>query len=107
MTLIRHDVSYTRVDSSHLFPGDTTTEHLAVEVDMDGAKLLVINVYVPPVSSVPGFNPNMGPLCNITRDVLVMGDFNAHDARWYSYTQDAGAARRGATICDALDTGHL
>ena len=107
ITLIRHDVDYIEVDSSHLFPGDTFTEHLAVEVELDGAKLMVVNVYVPPVSSTAGFIPNLTHLFSITRDVLVMGDFNAHDARWYSQTQDAGAARRGASICDALDAGEL
>ena len=36
-----------------------------------------------------------------------MGDFNAHDARWHSYTLDTAAAGRGDVICNALDSGEL
>ena len=99
-------VNYTVVDSSPLFP-DSTIENLAIEVDVDGAKLLAINVYIPPTSSVPGFTPNLNPLFDITRDVLVMRDFNAHDERWQTHTLDTAAAARGDAICSALDFGEL
>ena len=62
------------------FP-DSAIEHLVIELDADDAKLLVLNFYIPPTSSVPGFTPNLNPLFDITRDVLIMGEFNAHDAR--------------------------
>ena len=103
---MHHSVDYTVVDSSPYFT-DPTIEHLAIEVEVGGAKLLVINIYIPPTSSVPGFTPNLSPLFNIARDVLVMGDFNAHDARWHSYTLDTAAAARGDVICNALDSGEL
>ena len=65
ITLVHHSVSYTVVDSSPYF-SDSTIEHLAIEVDIDGAKLLVINVYIPPVSSVPGYTPDLGTLFSIS-----------------------------------------
>ena len=106
ITLIHRDVSYTPVASAPYF-NDPITEHQAIEVSVDGAKLLIINVYIPPASSAQGQLPNFDLLFNITRDVLIMGDFNAHDARWYSQTQDVAAARRGEAIGNALDAGQL
>ena len=106
ITLVHHSVKY---QEAHLpFPGDNTIEHQAVTVDVDGAHLLVCNIYVPPVSSCPqGYIPNFAPLFSHTGDILVMGDFNAHDDTWYSSTQDEGAANRGANIVDALDNSQL
>ena len=106
ITLIHNDVSYIPASSAAYF-NDQITEHLAVEVNIGEAKLLVINVYIPPASSAHGQLPSLDPLFDITRDVVVMGDFNAHDARWYSHTQDAAAARRGEYIGNALDAGQL
>ena len=75
---------------------------------MDGAKLLVANVYIPPVSSCPpDYMPNLTHFFSCAEDILVVGDFNAHDARWHSSTHDHRAAERGAAICDALDAGSL
>ena len=108
ITLVHHSITYTEFDTSNFFPGDTVAECLAVELEMGGAKLLVANVYIPPVSSCPSdYSPNFTHLFNWSDDILVMGDFNAHDPRWYSTTLDQGAAARGAAICDALDTGTL
>ena len=108
ITLVHHSVAFTEVNTNHLFPGDSTAEHLAIEVDIDGAKLLVVNVYIPPISSCPtGYTPNFTHLFSSTDDTLVVGDFNAHDARWHSATQDHGAAERGVAICDALDASNL
>ena len=108
VTLIHHSIAYTEVDSSNLFPGDVVAEHLAVEVIADGAKILVVNVYIPPVSSCPNdYTPNLSNLFSFTDDILVVGDFNAHDLRWHSATQDYGAAERGAAICNALDASDL
>ena len=104
--LIHPDVSYTIADSSCYF-NDPITEHQAIEVNIDDAKLLVINVYIPPASSVPGQTPDLTSIFNITRDVLIVGDFNAHDPRWHSHTQDTAAERRGDAICNALDVGQL
>ena len=78
------------------FSLESTIEHLAIEVDVDGAKLLAINVYIPPTSSV-----------DIMRDVLGMGNFNPHDARWRSHTLDTAAAAGGNAICCALVFGEL
>ena len=97
--MIHHFVDYPVVDSSPYFT-DTAIEHLAIEVD-------VINVYIPVVSSVPGCITNLEPLFGITRDVLVKGDYIAHDAIWHSYTLHSGATARGDAICNALDSEEL
>ena len=99
-------VTYLILDSSHFFP-DSTIEHLAIEVDVDGVKLLILNLCILPTSSVSGLTPNINPLLDITRDVLVMRDFNAHDVRWHSHTLDTAPAARGVDICTELDSGEL
>ena len=71
ITLVHHSVAFTEVNTNHLFPGDSTAEHLAIEVDIDGAKLLVVNVYIPPISSCPtGYTPNLTHLFSSTDDTL-------------------------------------
>ena len=93
--------------NSSLYFTDPAIRHLAVEVDVGGAKILVINFYIPQVSSVPGFVPNLGSVFGITRDVLVVRGFNAHAARWHFYTMVTGAAARGNAVCIILDFGKL
>ena len=95
--MVHQSVDYTVVNWSSLFH-DHITERLALKVIVDGAKLLVINVYIPLTSSVPGFTPNFNPLFDITRNVLNMGDNNAGDGRWYSHTLDTASAARGDAI---------
>ena len=106
ITLVHHTVKY---QETHLpLTGDNTIEHQAVTVDVNGAQLLVCNIYVPPVSSCPqGYVPNFLPLLDHAGDILIMGDFNAHDAAWFSSTQDEGAANRGENIVAALDNTQL
>ena len=108
ITLVHHSVKYQEATTFLPFPGDNTIEYQAVTVDVGGAKLLVCNVYVPPVTSCPQrYVPNFATLFGHTGDILIMGDFNAHDDSWYSSTQDEGAANRGANIVDALDVSQL
>ena len=86
-----------------IFPGTP------LPVEVDGAHVQVCNVYIPPSSSCPpGYVPAFSSLLvPTTGDVLIMGDFNAHDALWYSSTDDAAAANRGANIVEALDITTL
>ena len=109
ITLIHHSVTYQEIIPDPFFPGDTTAEHLTISVEVDGAHLQVCNVYIPPSSSCPpGYVPAFSSLLvPTTGDVLIMGDFNAHDALWYSSTDDAAAANRGADIVEALDNPTL
>ena len=106
ITLIHPDVSYTTADSSCYF-NDPITENLAIEVNIDDAKLLDVNVYLPPGSSAPGQTPDLTSLFNITMDVMLVGDCNTDDPRWHSPTPYTAVARSGDAICNALDGGQL
>ena len=78
-----------------LFLKNVFYDHYCAKVaDNDDAKLLVINVYIPLASSVPGQTPDLTSIFNITRDVRIVGVFNAHYPRWHSHTQDTAAERR-------------
>ena len=107
ITLVAHSIRYTELKPSPLFPGDNTAEHQAISVEVDGAQLLVCNVYIPPAASCPGYQPNFTSLFSATGDTLIMGDFNAHDALWYSSTADEAAANRGASVVEALENSEL
>ena len=84
ITLVYHTV---KNQVAHLpFPGDNTIEYQAVTIDVDGAQLLMCNLYVPPVSLchqeyMPDFAPLFGHSDSILikGDIFIMGDFNAHD----------------------------
>ena len=84
--LIHHSIAYEEVQHTFL-PGDTTTELQAITIEVNGAKLLICNVYIPPISSCPGgYTPDFDSLFSYSGDILIMGDFNAHDPSWYSST---------------------
>ena len=63
--MIHHSVDYLVVDSSPNFIVPAI-KHIAIEVDVGGGRLLVINVYIQAVSSVPSFTANLGLLFGIT-----------------------------------------
>ena len=101
ITLIHHSLTYREADLAHLFPNDPHLEHQSVVVEVDGAELRVVNIYIPPTSSCqPDYTPDLTGLFSLTDDTLVGGDFNAHDPAWYSTTSDTRAARRGEEIAD-------
>ena len=78
ITIIYPEVNYTISDSSSYF-NDPISDGV-IEVDVGGA-ILLITFYIPPASSIPGQTSCFTQLFNITRDVLVVVDFNAQDAR--------------------------
>ena len=107
MILIHHSVTYKEL-LDLVLPGDNTTEIQSITVTVNGAKLIIRNIYIPPSSSCPtGYLPDFGTLLSPTEDILIMGDFNAHDDLWYSSTTDAVAADRGAKIVEALESSEL
>ena len=69
-------------------------------MEVDWAQLLLCNVYIP---AAPDFNS----LFSYPWDILIMGDFKAHDASWYSFILDEKAANRGAQIINTLDNSML
>ena len=107
ITLVHHSITYRQMHVD-LFPGDDVAEHLTISVEVHGAQLLISNIYIPPAASCPPtYQPNFQTLFNTTEDVLIMGDFNAHDDLWFSSTLDDRAATRGANINSALETSQL
>ena len=60
------------------------------------------NFHAPHTSCSNGYVPNLDTLFSPTEDILIMGDFNAHDDLWYSSTTDTVAAERGAKVVEAL-----
>ena len=71
---------------------------------MEGAHLQICNIFTHPLSSCPpGYAPAFtSVLAQITGDVLLLGDFDAIDALWYSSTLDGAATNRGANIVETL-----
>ena len=108
LTLIHHSIKFTELPTDHLFPGDSTTEHLGVAVAWGDTTINIINIYIPPASSCPThFRPDLSLLLNPNDTTIVMGDFNAHNAAWYSSTRDAAAAGRGSAIVEAINDSNL
>ena len=99
--MIHHSLQYRELNLDSLFISDRHLEHQAVVVEVEGAELRVVNIYIPPTSSChPDYSPDLTPLFSFTDDTLIVGDFNAHDPAWYSSTSDSRAANRGAKIAD-------
>ena len=64
---------------------DATTDVLAIEVDLGGTALALVNVYIPPVSSCPrNYAPDLDALLEKRGDQMVFGHFNAHHRSWFS-----------------------
>ena len=108
ITLVHSSVDYIPLPSDHLFPNDTTTEHLAITAFINQRPLNIFNIYIPPTSSCPPrFTPQLDPLFQTQGDTLILGDFNAHHPSWYSSTSDSSAASRGEAIHEALMDADL
>ena len=63
-----------------------------------GTKLIISNVYIPPVSSCRnGYHSSIEHLT--TPDTLIIGGFNAHHPSWYSRSTDT----RGRKMADSIN----
>ena len=106
--LIHHSLAYRELSLDSLFPNDPHLEHLAATITIDGAELRVVNIYILPTSSCSAdYQPDLLTLFSSTNDTLIMGDFNAHDAAWFSSTSDSRAAARGARIIEDCFDGEM
>ena len=103
--LIRQSVKYTPVDTAPF--NDGKTEVQAIIATLNGVKTHVFNVYVPPSSSLPtGYSPArvIDNLLNLSGDAsLICGDFNAHDAMWFSSLSDS----RGADLAEVFEESNF
>ena len=83
-------------------PEDGHTESAGIQV----GNIKIRNIYIPPVSScAQGFEPDIQAILS-EPDSLVLGDFNAHNALWYSNIQDSRGEKFADEIGDA-DFGVL
>ena len=77
-----------------------TQEQQAIAVKSGDGELIIINVYIPPVSSSPtAFIPSLSHL-NHLLECLILGDFNAHHPQWHS---EHGDDARGRHLADIID----
>ena len=110
LSLVHHSISYQEFSTDHLFPGDSIIEHQGFSISPDDHELKVINIYIPPTSCCPpGYTPNFDLLFSAydEEDVLIIGDFNAHNSAWYSHTEDDQATSRGTRLAESLDNSNL
>jgi hypothetical protein len=105
--LIHHSVSFTHIDVSALTDFDLSLELLAVCIEIGSFKLDVYNVYLPPASSCPtGHRTVFTTLfASPSNDALILGDFNAHHASWYSPCDPSDL--RGDQLASVLDSSNL
>ena len=106
--LIHHSISFTPLPTDHLFPNDSTIEHLAISATINSLPINIYNIYIPPISSCPpNYTPDLEALLSPQDDSIVLGDFNAHSPAWFSQTSDTRAAARGQSILDSLTSSNL
>ena len=75
---------------------DPHLEELAIESEIGNTKLIISNIYIPPASSCSnGYQSYIEHLL-MTKDSLILGDFNAHHPSWYSGSTDT----RGRKMAD-------
>ena len=85
ITLVYHSVTYHEVNKHNFFLNDNNAEIRATTIEVDGVHLLVCNIYIPPTTSCTrGYTPNFSSLFTYDGDIIIMGDFKAQDASWYS-----------------------
>ena len=108
LTLVHESISFTPLDTDHLFPNDTIIEHYAITAIINGVPIKIFNIYIPPTSSCPSdYSPDLQHLFQTQGDSIILGDFNAHHPAWYSQTSDWRAASRGDLIYTALCDSDL
>ena len=102
VTLVNHSFTY-RVPDGDILTNDATTDVLAIEVDLGGTALTLVDVYIPPVSSCPrNYAPDLDALLEKRGDQMVFGDFNAHHLSWFSR-----AAARGEALDEVVNSSQL
>ena len=89
--LIHKNIKYQKLPD---LPPDLHLETLGIKIN----DISIFNVYLPPVTSCSqGYNPDFSALLNM-KDSIIIGDFNAHDALWFSSLSDA----RGNALAELI-----
>ena len=78
LIFIQRSITFSKQPSSPESLSDPHLEELSIKADLGNTKLIISNVYIPPVSSCSnGYHSSIEhPLT--TPDTLILGDFNAH-----------------------------
>ena len=80
-------------------PEDPHLESLGIVIN----NTTIFNIYIPPTSSCTlGYSPSLLPFLQHD-DALILGDFNAHDALWYSQLNDT----RGSLFADEISNSNF
>jgi len=90
-------------------PGDSTIEQQGFTITVDGAKLNIINIYLPPTSCCHiVYQSNLQRLlASHDEDTLIVGDFNAHNSAWISQSGSDHAVTRGNVINSLINGSNL
>jgi exonuclease III len=88
--LIHDSVRYTHLNTTSLIaPNDLTLELQGISTFIN--KIIIINIYIPPVSANARYNPDLSKILEIDGNCLILGDLNAHNATWdSSFSDDRG-----------------
>ena len=103
-SFIYRSVTFSKQPSSAESLSDTHMEKLSIKAEIGNTKLIISNIYIPPVSN--GYQSSIEYL-QTTQDTLILGDFNAHHTSWYSRSSDTRGRRRMAYSINGSDNGIL
>ena len=110
LILVEENIDYELLDTSQIEQAPDQNiqwplELLGIKVKIDGSQINVFNVYIPPVSRDRNYRPTLTPLLSFSSDdSVILGDFNAHNAGWFSEldVQDAEVIARGDNFVDEI-----
>eukprot|EP01060_Flectonema_neradi_P037594 TRINITY_DN760_c0_g1_i8.p1 TRINITY_DN760_c0_g1~~TRINITY_DN760_c0_g1_i8.p1 ORF type:complete len:479 (+),score=38.87 TRINITY_DN760_c0_g1_i8:433-1869(+) len=107
LTYIRKDLNYKIIEIKQ--KANDPLEVSAVEIELE-EKLIIYNVYRPPISSSDDVRERTLDLqcidlkSNMDKNVIIMGDFNAHSSLW---EKGASECRYGAQLSDWFSDKNL
>ena len=114
LMLVKENIEYEVLDTSQIesVPSQVhqwPLELLGIKVKLNNSQLDVFNVYIPPVSRDRNYRPSLTPLLSFSEnDSIIAGDFNAHNAGWFSQldVQDADVVARGDGFVDEIEASE-
>ena len=99
LIFIHRSITFCKQPSSPESLSDPHLEELSIKDELGNTKLIISNVYIPPVSSCSnGYNSSIEHLLT-TPDTLILGDINVHHPSWYSRSTDT----RGRKMDDSIN----
>ena len=99
LIFIHRPITFSKQPSSPESLSDPHLEEPSIKAELGNTKLIISNVYIPPVSSCSnGYHSSIEHHLT-TPDTLILGDFNAHHPSWYSRSTDT----RGRKTADSIN----